>query len=68
MLQKNIVSFTKMNSFWANKYRDFRGKKAVFYALKVLVIIGLILLYIIFISKVLDNIIGYSTLIYNRIQ
>ena len=57
-----------MNSFWANKYRDFRGKKVVFYALKVLVIIGLILLYIIFISKVLDNIIGYSILIYNRIQ
>lgn len=57
-----------MNSFWANKYRDFRGKKAVFYALKVLVIIGLILLYIIFIAKVLDNIIGYSILIYNRIQ
>jgi hypothetical protein len=57
-----------MNSFWANKYRDFRDKKAVFYALKVLVIIGLILLYIIFISKVLDNIIGYSILIYNRIQ
>ena len=50
MLQKNIVGFIKMNSFGANKYRDFRGKKAVFYALKVLVIIGLILLFIIFIN------------------